>query len=940
MPDPVPYRLPRTIVPERYDLTLTPDLGNASFAGEARITVEVTEAVTEVVLNAVELDLLTAEFIDRAGQRLTGSVTYDEPEERATISLDGSAHPGEWELNVTFIGVLNDKLHGFYRSTFTDSDGHDQVIATTQFEATDARRAFPCWDEPDFKATFAVTLIVDGDLTALSNGAVVEDKDLGNGKRQVTFAETMPMSTYLVAFVIGPFEQTAPVLVDGVPIRIASIKGKGHLTAFGEAAAAHALHFLAGYFGIPYPSGKLDHVAIPDFAFGAMENLGCVTYRETALLVDPAAASRLELMRVAEVVAHETAHMWFGDLVTMKWWNGIWLNEAFATFMELLSVDDFRPDWDVWVSFGIGRNAAMTTDGLTSTRSVEVAVGRPEEAEAMFDVLTYQKGAAVLRMLEQYLGPEPFRQGISQYLTEHSHGNTETTDLWDAIEAASGEPARAVMDSWIYQGGYPLVSVGLSADGESLTLRQQRFLYRDRASEERWQVPINLRLSSGGQVKTARVLLADAATEVAVPAPLDWVVVNAGAWGFYRVRYEASLLAAIRAVMHEQLSPLERLTLVSDTAASMMAGRSPVTDFLSLVAQLPAERDPDVWGAGLGPLGLLDRVLADADRPLLQAFVRRIAQPVLDDLGWDAVAGEAERTGTLRARLLSAVGTIGADPGVRAEARVRLERYFADPTTLAPDLVPAVVTIAAYSGGEDVYRLMYDRFKAATTPQDQVRYLYALAAPEDPDLLSRTLSLCLSGEVRTQDAPYVIGAVLASRAGAHRAWPFIEEHWDTIRSRFPDNSIPRLLEAMSSLADADLAGRIHAFLDTHPVPQTKPVAQSLEKLDNNVAFAERWRRTCRPPSRRGRTACRPTGLRAPISVFAVEDTASQVVWRALPALHVRLEIGDQVRDVVAPPPAMLRRGGRRPVPLGVPPAPWAAPAPSPSTACDRAPATT
>jgi puromycin-sensitive aminopeptidase len=841
VPDPVPYRLPRTIVPAHYDLTLTPDLGNASFAGEARIKVTVTEAVTEVVLNAVELDILTVEFINTAGERLTGRVTYDEAEERATILLDGTAPVGVWELDITFVGVLNDKLHGFYRSTFRDADGAEQVIATTQFEATDARRAFPCWDEPDFKATFAVTLIVDGDLTALSNGAVVEDKDLGTGKRQVTFAETMVMSTYLVAFVVGPFERTAPVLVDGVPIRIASIKGKGHLTAFGEAAAAHAVHFLAGYFGIPYPSGKLDHIAIPDFAFGAMENLGCVTYRETALLVDQAAASRLDLMRVAEVVAHETAHMWFGDLVTMKWWNGIWLNEAFATFMELLSVDDFRPDWDVWVSFGIGRNAAMITDGLMSTRSVEVAVGRPEEAEAMFDVLTYQKGAAVLRMLEQYLGPEPFRQGISQYLTEHSYGNTETTDLWDAIEAASGEPARAVMDSWIYQGGYPLVSVGLSDDGESLTLSQQRFLYRDIASEERWQVPINLRLSSGGQVKTARVLLADASTEVAVPTPLDWVVVNAGAWGFYRVRYEESLLAAIRSVMHEELSALERLTLVSDTAASMLAGRSPVTDFLSLAAQLPAERDPDVWGAGLGPLGLLDRILADADRPLLQAFVRRIIHPVLDELGWDAVAdrGESERTATLRARLLSAVGTIGADPVVRAEARVRLERYFADPTTLAPDLVPAVVTIAAYSGGEDVYRLMYDHFKGAATPQNQVRYLYALAAPEDPDLLSRTLDLCLTGEVRTQDAPYLIGAVLASRAGAHRAWPFIEEHWDTIRSRFPDNSIPRLLESISSLVDGNLADRVHAFLDAHPVPQRKPVAQSLEKLDNNVAFAAR-----------------------------------------------------------------------------------------------------
>ncbi len=457
----------------------------------------------------------------------------------------------------------------------------------------------------------------------------------------------------------------------------------------------------------------------------------------------------------------------------------------------------------------------------------------------MFDVLTYQKGAAVLRMLEQYLGPEPFRQGISRYLTEHSYGNTETTDLWDAIEAASGEPARAVMDSWIYQGGYPLVSVALSPDGQYLTLSQRRFLYRGDYGDERWQVPINLRVSAGGQVKTARLLLTEASTEVAIPEPLDWVVVNAGAWGFYRVRYEESLLQPLRAVMAEELSPLERLTVMSDTAAAMLAGHSPVADFLSLLERLPAERDPDVWGAGLGPLGLLDRILSDTDRPLLQAFVRSITGPVLDDLGWDPESGEAERIGTLRARLLSTIGTIGADPGVRAEARTRLERYFANPATLAPDLVTAVVTIVAYSGGEEEYRLMYERFKTAATPQDQIRFLYALAAPQVPDLLQRTLDLCLSSEVRSQDAPYVIAAILGSRAGARVAWPFIEEQWDTIRARFPDNSQPRMLEAISAITDAELAQEIHAFVDAHPLPQERLVSQSLEKLDNNVAFAQR-----------------------------------------------------------------------------------------------------
>ena len=839
MPDPAAYRLPRTIIPRRYDLTLTPDLAEATFAGDAHIQVDVTEPVDQVVLNAIELVILSADFISDSGSRVPGTVSYNEAEEQATIALAATAEPGRWELDVTFTGTLNDKLQGFYRSRFRDANGVEHVIATTQFEATDARKAFPCWDEPDFKASFAVTLIVDADLTAISNGAVVDDKDLGNGKRQVTFAETMPMSTYLVAFVVGPFEFTSPTEVDGVPIRIATTGGKSKLTPFAQQAAGHALHFLAGYFGIPYPHDKLDHVAIPDFAFGAMENLGCVTYRETALLVDQAAASRLELDRIAQVVAHETAHMWFGDLVTMKWWNGIWLNEAFATFMELLSVDAFRPDWHVWTSFGISRGAALATDGLVNTRSVEVAVGRPAEAEAMFDILTYQKGAAVLRMLEQYLGAEPFRQGISNYLTEHSYGNTETTDLWDAIEAASGEPARAVMDSWIFQGGYPLVSARVAADGKSLNLSQGRFLYRGEDTGERWQVPLNLRLACGGSITTARVLLSDSSVDIALPGPLDWVVVNAGAWGFYRVRYEENLLLALRAVMESQLSAIERLTLVSDTWAATFAGWSPVSNFLSLVTELPFERDPDVWGAGLGPFGLLDRILSEADRPGLQAFVRRVVRPLADELGWDPIEGEAERLGTLRARVLSALGTLGADDDIRATARARFDQFVADPASLAPDLVSAVVSIVASSGGEAEYDLLYDRFRSSATPQDQMRYLYALAAPESPALLQRTLDLCLTTEVRTQDAPYLIGAVLSSRSGGAIAWSFIEEHWETIRSRFPDNSLPRMIDAIAVVVDPGLAARIHAFLAEHPIPHERPMAQSLEKLDNSVAFAAR-----------------------------------------------------------------------------------------------------
>src|SRR5438067_5418024 len=358
----------------------------------------------------------------------------------------------------------------------------------------------------------------------------------------------MRMSTYLVAFVVGPFECSEPVDVDGTPLRVITPPGKQRLTPFALDAGAAALRFFAGYFGIPYPADKLDLLAIPDFAFGAMENLGAVTFRETALLADAERASRLELERVADVVSHEIAHMWFGDLVTMKWWNGIWLNEAFATFMELLSVDAFRPEWQRWVTFGVARDLAMQIDGQSSTRPVEFPVGRPEEAESMFDVLTYQKGCAVLRMLEQYLGDEPFRQGIRRYLDTHRHGNTETTDLWDAIEAASGEPARTTMDSWIFQGGHPVVTVTPTDGGEALALDQLPFRYLpDRAAADAigsgWRVPVLLRAGVNGSVEEQRVLLDEGGASASFSGPVEWVVANSGGWGFYRVRYNGDLLA-------------------------------------------------------------------------------------------------------------------------------------------------------------------------------------------------------------------------------------------------------------------------------------------------------------------------------------------------------------------------------------------------------------
>ena len=828
--DPSLYRLPRSVEPLRYELTLTPDLDRATFAGDERVRVEVHEPVTEIVLNAIELEIHQASLTSDDGNRLDGSVTLDEDEQRATIALAGTATPGRWTLHLTFSGILNDKLHGFYRSTYKGDDGEEHVIATTQFEATDARRAFPCWDEPDRKAVFAVTLIVDSDLTAISNSQIVEEQHLENGKRQVTFADTMRMSTYLVAFIVGPFELTDAVDVDGVPLRVACVPGKRDLADFALEMGAHSLRFFTSYFGLPYPGDKLDLIAIPDFAFGAMENLGAVTFRETALLVDRDNASRIELERVADVVAHEIAHMWFGDLVTMKWWNGIWLNEAFATFMELLCVDAFRPEWKRWVSFGAGRAQAFVVDGLASTRPIEFPVGRPEEAEGMFDVLTYQKGAAVLRMLEQYLGADEFRRGIAAYIKRHSYDNTETTDLWDALEEETGEPARSTMDSWIFQGGYPVIAV--APDGGGISVAQERFLYRSASGDgTRWQIPLLLRTADTRD----RVLLTDERTALDVRG--DWVVLNDGGHGFYRVRYPTEMVDAL--IAEAGLQPLERFNLVSDAWATTLAGQSPLRDFVALIRQLAGEDDPDVWAAILGPLHLVDRVVPDEDRPAFERFVRDLVGPAFGRVGWTGAADEDDRTGSLRATLVGALGTLGGDADVHAEAARLHAAYLRDRSAVDPDLVAPIVGILARNGGEGEYTEFLHRHRNPATPQEEVRYLYALAELRHPGLVRRTLDMALT-DVRVQNAPFLIGQVMANRVGGPAAWEFVKEQWDAISERFPSKLIPRMLESITALVEPDLAGDVHGFLAAHPLTSgEKLVEQAEERLDVNIAFRQR-----------------------------------------------------------------------------------------------------
>ena len=840
MPADAPYRLPRTVEPRRYELTLTPDLADNTFAGEARVELLVHEVTAEIILNALALDILSAELVADDGRAHEGRVTLQEQDERAVITLATTVEPGTWFLHLTFTGVIDDKLRGWYRSTYTDDDGTEHVIAATQLEPTDARRVFPCWDEPDRKAVFAVTLIVDHGLFVVSNGPIEEDTDLGNGKRQVRFANTMPMSTYLVALVVGPLAATEPHDADGTPVRAVSRPGSEHLAEFSIELAEHSLRFFSDYFDIGYPADKLDLIALPDFAMGAMENLGAVTFRETLLLIDPATASRVELERIADVVAHEIAHMWFGDLVTMRWWNGIWLNEAFATFMELLCVDAFRPEWHRWVTFGTTRGGALAIDALASTRPIEFPVARPSEAEEMFDPLTYQKGAGVLRMLEQYLGADVFQRGIAGYIARHRYGNTETTDLWDAIEDASGEPARTTMDSWILQGGHPVVSV--TATDAGVELRQQRFRFAVDAADDgtRWRIPVLLRAGvAGGDVVHRRLLFDDETTTVDLGGPPDWVLVNEGGWGVYRVQYDGGLFRPLLDRV-EHLDALERYSLAEDTWALVLADRAPLDHFLDLARLLAADEDnPNVWSVLLGGLDLLERSLPEERKPEVRDLVASLCRPVLDRLGWAADPGEPETRRTLRAQMIRALGILADDHDVQARAGDVVDKLGSDVTAVDPDVAGAAVAVVAHEGGEAEFTEYLRRWREAATPQEEQRYLYALAGFEHPPLTQRTLDLALD-EVRSQNAPFLISHLLANRVGGAQAWAFLEGHWDDVLGRFPEPLFDRMLEGLLTQHTPEAAARIRGFLGTHPLPgRAKQVEQLLERLEVNVAFRTR-----------------------------------------------------------------------------------------------------
>ena len=830
-----PFRLPRHTRPDHYDIRLELDLETFTFTGSVGIDIEVTEATDALVLNAAEVEIKSAALSD--GTVIT-EIAYDDEMQRAILSLGSALEPGSHRLEIEHSGIINDQLRGLYRSVYRDAEGNEHPLATSQCQATDARRVFPCWDEPDFKATYQTTMVVADGLEAYSNTAELERVKLDDGRLEFRFDKTMKMSTYLLAFIAGPFEATEPRVVRGTPIRIIVPMGNLHLTDIAMENAVFCFEYLSDYYGIPYPADKLDHIGIPDFAAGAMENVGLITYRDAYLVIDPEKASQSELQNSLDVIGHEIAHQWFGNLVTMAWWEGAWLNEAFASFMELKATDAMRPEWKRWLAFAnLEVPWAMGTDQLVSTRPIEFEVTSPEEVDQMFDAITYGKGSAVLHMIDEFVGVENFRQGVGNYLRKHSYANTVTTDLWEGLDSASEYPVSEIMDTWVYQRGFPQIDVKVVDGG--VRLSQRRYLViPDETDTTIWKVPVQLRGSAGGASFQIKFLLEEDEAVVPIEGTVDWVVANAGGHGFYRTRYSDDLFDALLTHV-EGLGDIERYTLVSDTLGFVRNGQLPVTAFLDLAAKFGDEAEQAIWSIITGGLGLVEHhALEDEAREGFERFVTELVSPAMERLGWEPRDSDSDLERKLRGELIATLGNLARDERVIDRCR-SLAADVLDGENFDPEVCTAALAVYARNGDSEEHTRLWTAYKEATTPLEQVRFLRSVSAVESESQAIDTLDKVVDGDIRTQDGFWVFARLLMGEAGPE-VWANARSRWDDVLGVMPGMTRTRVVEGLPALSQPEVAADVKGFFAEHPLPEaSRALEQKLELLDANVKLRER-----------------------------------------------------------------------------------------------------
>lgn len=775
-------RLPSDVVPVSQTVEITLDPDRSDYEGRVAIQLRVREPTDTFVLNAEGLELGSARLTGESGA-IDGRIETaadDAIRWRSTQVLPR----GSYRLELEFHAMFDTTAVSLYR---LDYEG--EAYAFTQFQAVDAREAFPCFDEPIFKIPFRWIVTAPVADVAITN-TPVEREEVRDGWRTTTFVETRPLSTYLLALAVGPFDlMEVPGLP--VPARIVAPRGKAALAGTARDELLPVLEAAERYFDRPYPFRKLDLLAVPEFWPGAMEHPGAITYRDGILLLDPDAVTPGQLRTLVRVTAHEIAHQWFGNLVTMEWWDDLWLNEAFADWLGDRLVDEVHPEMHYPERALEGTQRFLRADARPSSRPIRRPVAHPDGVLEAVGT-TYAKGKLVLGMFENWVGKEPFRRGVLDYLQAHEWGNAAADDLWRALDGSTGRPVSRSLAGFLEQAGYPLVTVSRTGATE-IRLEERRFRSEGvETPDQTWEVPIVLRYFDGTEVRTHSVLLGGEGTTVSLPAagPIEWIYPNGGACGYYRWSLERADLTALGAAAATSLEPRERIEFLGNVAALLDSGHLGADVYLETLATFAADESPSVLNSAVAGLGRVHPLLSDdTSRDAFRVYVRSLLAPALDRFGWDPDPHEADEITSFRPQLLGTLGNWGEDPVIAREARLRTERHLEDPSSVDPSLVGTWLTVAAREGDASLWETFEGRFRSATVPRERGRYLSLLGAFRDPALRERALAYSLSESLQPQEV-MTIPRVQAGlgEAEADRVLDWILDHHARIVNRIPPPS--------------------------------------------------------------------------------------------------------------------------------------------------------
>jgi len=816
-----PGKLPKDVVPESYAVHIVPDLTTYRFSGTETVEITVKKPTSQIVLNALNLEIEQATLRGSKLAEVTLTPKLDAEQQTLSFALAQPLPAGRYTLAIAYRGVINAQPEGLYYDKYTTAAG-EKVLLGSQMEPTDARRLLPCWDEPSFRAQFQLSVDLPTKFKAFSNTPIQKTIALGNDKQRIDFGATPKMASYLVVLVAGELERISGQQ-DGTQIGVVTTEGKQATAAYSLKISQQLLHYYNDYFGVKFPLPKLDQIATPGGFQGAMENWGGIVYNETALLYDPKKSTDSTKQRVYVVVSHEMAHQWFGDLVTTAWWDNLWLNEGFASWMETKATDHFNPDWDFWLRANEDRETAMALDARKTTHPIQQPVANESEANDAFDQITYLKGQSFLRMLETYLGADDFRTGIRAYMQKHSYSNTTTADLWAALEKSSGKPVAKLASDWTSQPGFPVVKVDAVCESgqRHITLTQAQFSLDDTTTSDRlWSIPVEIGTVGGKAAdKASYTLLQGRSTTVTRPGCDGALVLDPGAVGYYRVQYAPALFGALSA-QYAKLPASVRLKLLSDTWALVAADRQQASAYLDLLSKLGTETKAAVWDAAIDGLGRLDTMMhGEALREPLHRYAIALLAPKFAQLGWTVKPGEPFQATELRAKLLRELGDYG-DKAVIAEAQKRFQAFLIKPESLPASIIDPVVRIAGRYADTATYDALLTLAQKALTSEEKSRYYGAIGSAEDPKLAERSLPLALSADVPPLFANRMVS--LVSLAGEHEqlAWAYAKAHGDELVAKVAMFGRNRYFPTIvSGSSDPAVADDLEAYVKAHLPPE-------------------------------------------------------------------------------------------------------------------------